>query len=236
MQSAHGVLTPFLHNEIGYLEKALRTIAVYVLILVLLRIVGKRQLAQLSTFDLVVMLLLANVVQNAVIGPDNSVVGAAFGAAVLLAVNTVVVRAAARHERLGRLLEGTPTTLARNGHWETSVIRRCGLRRADLDAAVRHQGGDDVTETSEVTLEPGGTLVVQLAEAEQSADKADIAALKASIATLERKLDDLAAGRPLKGPSSRRWRSTRHRGGRVRKAADAQAVGTRDVSSSTPVR
>lgn len=155
MRSAHDALTPFLHNEIPYLEKALRTIAVYALILVLLRIVGKRQLAQLSTFDLVVMLLLANVVQNAVIGPDNSVVGAAFGAAVLLAVNAVVVRAAARYEWLGRLLEGTPTTLARDGHWLTPVIRRSGLRVADLDAAVRHQGGDDVTETSEVTLEPG---------------------------------------------------------------------------------
>ncbi|KJY45993.1 MULTISPECIES: DUF421 domain-containing protein [unclassified Streptomyces] len=196
MQSAHGVFTSFLQSDIPYPEKALRTIAVYALILVLLRIVGKRQLAQLSTFDLVVMLLLANVVQNAVIGPDDSVLGAAFGAAVLLAVNTVVVRAAARYEWLGRLLEGTPTTLARDGHWLTPVIRRCGLRRADLDAAVRHQGGDDVTETTEVTLEPGGTLVVQLAEPEQSADKADIAALRAAIATLERKLDALASGTP----------------------------------------
>ncbi|MET9882969.1 YetF domain-containing protein [Streptomyces sp. NPDC006430] len=195
MESAHSVFTPLLHNEIQYLEKALRTVAVYVLILVLLRITGKRQLAQLNTFDLVVMLLLANVMQNAIIGPDNSVVGAAFGAAVLLAVNTVVVRAAARYEWLGRLLEGTPTTLARDGHWLTAVIERYGLRRADLDAAVRHQGGDDVTETTEVVLEPGGALVVQLAEPEQSADKSDITALKASIATLERKIDSLASGK-----------------------------------------
>lgn len=76
------------------------------------------------------------------------------------------------------------------------MIRRSGLRVADLDAAVRHQGGDDVTETSEVTLEPGGTLVVQLAEPEQSADKADIAALKATLATLERKIDALESGTP----------------------------------------
>ncbi|MFF4105320.1 DUF421 domain-containing protein [Streptomyces sp. NPDC001903] len=191
MHAAHDALTPFLHGDIPYLEKALRTIGVYVLILVLLRIVGKRQLAQLSTFDLVVMLLLANVVQNAVIGPDDSVLGAAFGAAVLLAANNVVVRAAARYEWLGRLLEGTPTTLARDGHWLTAVIRRNGLRRADLDAAVRHQGGDDVTETKEVTLEPGGALVVQLAEPEQSADKSDIAALKAALAILEEKVDAL---------------------------------------------
>ncbi len=193
VQAAQDALTPFLHSEIPYPEKALRTIGVYVLILLLLRIVGKRQLAQLSTFDLVVMLLLANVVQNAVIGPDNSVLGAAFGAAVLLAVNNVVVRAAARYEWLGRLLEGTPTTLARDGHWLTPVIRRNGLRRADLDAAVRHQGGDDVTETTEVTLEPGGALVVQLAEPEQSADKADIAALKAALAALDEKVDALRA-------------------------------------------
>lgn len=192
MHSAHDALTPFLHGDVPYLEKALRTIGVYVLILALLRIVGKRQLAQLSTFDLVVMLLLANVVQNAVIGPDNSVVGAAFGAAVLLGVNSVVVRTAARYEWLGRLLEGSPTTLARDGHWLTRVIRRNGLRRADLDAAVRHQGGDDVTETTEVTLEPGGALVVQLAEANQSADKSDIAALKAALTTLTHKVDALS--------------------------------------------
>ncbi|MFD5509319.1 DUF421 domain-containing protein [Streptomyces sp. NPDC127051] len=191
MHSANDALTPFLHGDVPYLEKALRTIGVYVLILVLLRIVGKRQLAQLSTFDLVVMLLLANVVQNAVIGPDNSVLGAAFGAAVLLAVNSVVVRTAARYEWLGRLLEGSSTTLARDGHWLTRVIRRNGLRRADLDAAVRHQGGDDVTETTEVTLEPGGALVVQLAEANQSADKSDIAALKAALTTLTHKVDAL---------------------------------------------
>ncbi|KOU25155.1 hypothetical protein ADK52_12835 [Streptomyces sp. WM6372] len=192
MHSVHDALTPFLHGDVPYLEKALRTIGVYVLILALLRIVGKRQLAQLSTFDLVVMLLLANVVQNAVIGPDNSVVGAAFGAAVLLGVNSVVVRTAARYEWLGRLLEGSPTTLARDGHWLTRVIRRNGLRRADLDAAVRHQGGDDVTETTEVTLEPGGALVVQLAEANQSADKSDIAALKAALTTLTHKVDALS--------------------------------------------
>ncbi|KPI01144.1 protein of unknown function DUF421 [Actinobacteria bacterium OV450] len=196
MRSAHDALTPLLHSDVPYLEKALRTIAVYVLILVLLRIVGKRQLAQLSTFDLVVMLLLANVVQNAVIGPDNSVAGAAFGAAVLLAVNALMDRLAARYEWLGRLLEGTPTTLARDGHWLTPVIRRNGLRVADLEAAVRHQGGDDVTETTEVTLEPSGTLVVQLAEPQQSADKADIAALQATLATLTRRLDALTAKLP----------------------------------------
>ncbi|MFK0217144.1 DUF421 domain-containing protein [Streptomyces vinaceus] len=207
VHAAHDALTPFLHGDIPYLEKALRTIGVYVLILLLLRIVGKRQLAQLSSFDLVVMLLLANVVQNAVIGPDNSVLGAAFGAAVLLGVNTLVVRAAARHEWLGRLLEGTPTTLARDGHWLTGVIRRNGLRRADLDAAVRHQGGDDVTETTEVTLEPGGALVVQLAEPNQSADKADIAALKAALSTLTEKVDALHHHRsaPLRAPRATRW-------------------------------
>ncbi|MFE2145461.1 DUF421 domain-containing protein [Streptomyces sp. NPDC059456] len=196
MRSAHDALTPFLHSDIPYPEKALRTIAVYVLILVLLRLTGKRQLAQLSTFDLVVMLLLANVVQNAVIGPDDSVVGAAFGAAVLLAANALMDRLAARYEWLGRLLEGTPTTLARDGHWLTAVVRRNGLRVADLDAAVRHQGGDDVTETTEVTLEPSGTLVVQLAEPEQSADKQDIAALRATLTTLTRKLDALTARIP----------------------------------------
>ncbi|MFC7303735.1 DUF421 domain-containing protein [Streptomyces monticola] len=173
---------------ISYGEKAVRTVLVYLVVLVLLRLAGKRDMAQLNTFDLVVMLLLSNVVQNAIIGPDNSVTGAAFGAAVLIAVNAVLVRWMTVSERVGRLLEGTPVTLARDGAWLPAVIRRAGLRRADLDVAVRRQGGDDVAEAAEVSLEPGGTLLVTLRDGDQAADKNDVAALRAEIAALRREL------------------------------------------------
>ncbi|MBC9713973.1 DUF421 domain-containing protein [Streptomyces sp. TRM66268-LWL] len=175
---------------ISYGEKTVRTIAVYLIVLVLLRFFGKRDLAQLNTFDLVVMLLLSNVVQNAVIGPDNSMSGAALGAAVLLAVNAVVARSALLSDRLGRLLEGRPVELARDGRWLRREVRRYGLRTTDLDVAVRRQGGDDVTETTSVSLEPGGALVVTLRDGDQAADKNDIAALRAEIAALRRRLEE----------------------------------------------
>ncbi|WP_254706741.1 DUF421 domain-containing protein [Streptomyces lunaelactis] len=173
---------------ISYGEKAMRTVLVYLVVLVLLRWGGKRELAQLNTFDLVVMLLLANVVQNAIIGPDNSVAGAAFGAAVLLAVNALLVRAASLSSRLGRLLEGSPVVLARDGQWLPSEVRRSGLSRADLDVAVKRQGGDDVSETTTVSLEPSGSLLVSLRDGDQAADKNDVAALRAEIAALRQQL------------------------------------------------
>jgi len=92
----HRVWHDMFSSGIPYAEKAIRTVLVYLALLVLLRLVGKRGLAQLNTFDLVVMMLLSNVVQNAVIGNDNSLVGGLFGAAVLLFTDAVLVRQAAR--------------------------------------------------------------------------------------------------------------------------------------------
>ncbi|WP_237535461.1 YetF domain-containing protein [Streptomyces sp. SID3343] len=178
------------HAGIPFAEKVLRTVLVYALILILLRLAGKRELAQVNTFDLVVMLLLSNVVQNAVIGPDDSVTGAAVGAAVLIAVNAALIRVTSRFGRLERLLEGTGTVLARDGRWLTRAIKRVGLRPADLNVAVRRQGGDDVAETSTVSLEPGGSLLVRLREQDQTADKADIARLNAALADLRRLIEE----------------------------------------------
>src|SRR5919108_695315 len=91
--------------EVPLLEKLLRPILVYLVLVVLLRIFGKRELAQLNPFDLVVLLSLSNTVQNAIIGDDNSVTGGLIGAVALLAVNYVVVRFLFRHRRLGQIFE-----------------------------------------------------------------------------------------------------------------------------------
>ena len=107
-----------MHLQISLPDKIVRTVAVYLLLAVILRLVGKRDLAQLNAFDLVVMLLLSNVVQNAVIGPDNSLLGGAIGAVVLIAVNAAVVRLVRRSDRLARVMEGTATVLARDGRWD----------------------------------------------------------------------------------------------------------------------
>ncbi|WP_018657069.1 DUF421 domain-containing protein [Actinomadura flavalba] len=175
-------------SGVSYGDKAVRTILVYVALVVLLRFVGKRDLAQLNNLDLVVMLLLSNVVQNAIIGPDNSVTGALFGAAVLLATNTVLDRATLRWHRIGRLLEGGTTVLARDGAYLPPALSRLGLRREDLDAEVQRAGGDAVTETSVITLEPGGTVLVRLNDRDQPADKADIDELRRALTRLERAL------------------------------------------------
>src|SRR5512140_3697639 len=92
-------------------EKILRTIIVYAFLIVGLRLAGKRELAQLNPFDLVVLLTISNTVQNAIIGDDNSITGGLIGAATLLIVNHAVVRYLYGHERLDRFVEGDPDVL-----------------------------------------------------------------------------------------------------------------------------
>src|SRR5437588_2759887 len=95
-------------------EKVLRPIVVYVFLIVALRLAGKRELAQLNPFDLVVLLTLSNTVQNAIIGNDNSVTGGIIGAVTLLTINYFLVRFVSRHESLERLVEGDPDVLIEN--------------------------------------------------------------------------------------------------------------------------
>jgi uncharacterized membrane protein YcaP (DUF421 family) len=176
-----------MHLDVSVWEKIVRTVAVYAVLAVLVRLAGKRDLAQLNAFDLVVVLLLSNVVQNAVIGPDNSLLGGAIGAVVLIAVNAVVVRAARTNDEVAKLLEGTATTLARGGVWDDAALRREGLRKADAEAALRRQNANDVGDTRQVTIEPGGTIIATLREDLQSATRADIARLEAKLDELLRR-------------------------------------------------
>src|SRR5512137_2482808 len=96
-------------------EKVARPVIVYFFLVVGLRLAGKREMAQLNPFDLVVLLLLSNTVQNSIIGNDNSVTGGLVGAATLLVLNWVVVRILFRHEKLERLVEGEETLLVDGG-------------------------------------------------------------------------------------------------------------------------
>src|SRR5215470_18763417 len=97
------------------LEKMIRPVAVYIFMVIVLRIFGKRELAQLNPFDLVVLLSLSNTVQNAIIGNDNSLTGGLVGALALLGMNYLVVRFLFRHRRLDQIFEGKPTILIENG-------------------------------------------------------------------------------------------------------------------------
>jgi len=107
-----------------WVEKILRPILVYVFLVVGLRIAGKRELAQLNPFDLVVLLTLSNAVQNAIIGDDNTVTGGMIGATTLLAVNYVVVRFMYGHEQLEQLVEGSADMLITAGKIQTENCRR----------------------------------------------------------------------------------------------------------------
>ena len=167
-------------------EKAVRTALVYFGIVVLLRLGGKRDLAQLNSFDLVVLLLLSNVVQNAIIGEDNSLIGGLLGAAFLVILNAVVVRLARLSDRATMVFEGDPTVLVRNGEIDDRAVRRLGLRRGDVINALRRQGANAISEVESAELEPGGAIVVTLNEADENATRADVR-------RLEEKLDRLLA-------------------------------------------
>lgn len=160
--------------QIPLLEKVIRTVGVYAGLAVLLRVGGKRELAQLNSFDLVVVLLLSNIVQNAVIGNDQSLAGGLLGAVVLVAVNSATVRLVNRYPALNRIFEGTPTLLIAKGQLLRDKIRGVGLREADIAVALRRQGAADVHEVEEATLAPGGSIVVTLKDEAQDITRADL--------------------------------------------------------------
>ena len=144
--------------DLPLLEKMLRPVIVYVFLVVSLRLAGKRELAQLNPFDLVVLLTLSNTVQNAIIGNDNSVTGGLVGAATLLALNYVVVRFLYRHETLDRLVEGDADVLIEDGRIREDRLEQELITRAELESAARKQGFSVLDEVDRAILEPGGTI------------------------------------------------------------------------------
>lgn len=180
---------------ISYGEKTMRTILVYATIVILLRLAGKRELAQLNTLDLAVVMLLSNVVQNAVIGNDNSLIGGIYGASVLVAVNALFVRLqaylSARTPRLERVLEGTPSVLIRDGELQIETLRRLALRPTDVVASSRRQGAEHVSDVREMVIAPGGGMLIELKESEEGADRGDVELIRADLARIQERLDML---------------------------------------------
>jgi len=138
-------------------EKLIRTIIVYGFLLIGLRLAGKRELSQINPFDLVVLLLLSNTVQNAIIGNDNSLLGGLVGAAALIALNEIVVRALYHYGKLDKI-EGRPDTLIRGGRIVRSHLERELITVAELEAAARRQGISSLAHVKECRLETGGAL------------------------------------------------------------------------------
>ena len=142
------------------IEKVVRPLIVYASLLFLLRLFGKRELAQLNPYDLVVLLMISNTVQNAIIGNDNSVTGGLVGAATLLLFNLFVVRFLYRHERIDRLIEGNETVLVENGQIVKAALDRELITPYQLEEAAHKQGFQSLSEVEKCILEPGGTLAM----------------------------------------------------------------------------
>lgn len=160
----HTLVHDMFFVPIPLLEKIVRPILVYLFLVLLLRIFGKRELAQLNPFDLVVLLSLSNTVQNAIIGDDNSLSGGLVGAFTLLLVNYCVVRFMFRHRRLDQILEGDPTMLVRNGRICEDQLAKELITTSELQTIVRRQGFDGLHEVEECVLEPGGAFAIKRKE------------------------------------------------------------------------
>jgi len=155
------ILDHMFQMPLPLLEKLTRPVIVYIVLVLLLRIFGKRELAQLNPFDLVVLLSLSNTVQNAIIGEDNSVTGGVVGAIGLLAINWVVVRMLFRSPKLTRLLEGRSITLIKNGQVDTKALERESLTREELIEVIHRQGFEHIHEVRKCDLEPNGTFYIE---------------------------------------------------------------------------
>src|SRR2546422_1987131 len=142
-----------LHVGVPVLEKVLRPVLVYAFLVVGLRLAGKRELAQLNPFDLVVLLTLSNAVQNAIIGDDNSVTGGVIGATTLLLVNYLVVRFLYSHDRLEQIVEGAPEVLVKDGEIQTGNCQRELITASELAAAAHRQGLSSLDEVETAILE-----------------------------------------------------------------------------------
>jgi uncharacterized membrane protein YcaP (DUF421 family) len=182
---------------IPLLEKAIRTLVVYVAVLLGLKLAGKRELSQLNPFDLVVLLLLSNTVQNAIIGNDNSIIGGLFGAAVLLLTNHFLVRYLFKSGRLDAV-EGSPDVLVSAGKIMHDRLDEEMITVTELEAAARRQGIRSIADIEECRLETGGalTFVPRLPTPEDTQHNEVIARLEA----IERGIELLMRGPGARSP------------------------------------
>lgn len=142
------------------LEIALRAGIIYVFVLVGLRLTGKREVGQMTPFDLVLLLLIANAVQNAMTGPDTSVTGGLVAAGMLLALNAVVTHLVWRHKKIRRWAEGTPTLLIHAGKMLNQNLTKEKLSVEDLEQALREHGIASFAEVGQAVLEVDGSISV----------------------------------------------------------------------------
>lgn len=149
--------------EVQILEKIVRPLIVYFFLLIAFRLAGKRELGQMTPFDLIVLLTISNVLQNAMIGPDNSLSGGLIGGLTLFCANGLIGRLTLHFPSIGRLLEGKPTPLIEDGKVLTRNLRREVMTRAELERSIRKHELDPDTDLpliKRALLEQDGTVTI----------------------------------------------------------------------------
>ena len=141
-------------------EFILRAVVVYAVVLGMVRLSGKRALGQITPFDVLLIVLLGNAVQNALLGQDTSLAGGLLLAATLITLNYTVGWVTTRSRRMERLIEGEPVLVARDGKLLDSVLRRELITQADFDAAMRQQGCGGIEEVALALLEINGHITI----------------------------------------------------------------------------
>jgi uncharacterized membrane protein YcaP (DUF421 family) len=158
---AHTLSHDMFSLQLPLAEKIVRPVIVYLFLVVFLRIFGKRELAQLNPFDLVVLLSLSNTVQNAMIGDDNSVSGGLVGAFSLLAINWVLALLLYRAPKATKLLAGKAATLIQGGVVDVDELKKQSLTHEDLVSVLNKNGFGDPSDVQTCVLEPNGTFFVE---------------------------------------------------------------------------
>ena len=139
---------------------ALRTVVIYVMLVIGFRLFGKREVGQFTIFDLVLVLLVANAVQPAMTGPDNSLVGGSIIIVVLLALNWAVGLLRLRFPIFRKLVQSHPTVIAQDGQWLPEALRREGVDQEEAEMALREHGLSDMSEVQMAVLELDGTISI----------------------------------------------------------------------------
>lgn len=155
-------LTMFI-PDIQILEKIVRPLIVYIFLLLAFRLVGKRELGQMTPFDLIILLTISNVLQNAMIGPDNSLSGGLIGGLTLFLANGLVGRLNILFPKFAGLLEGKPTLLIEDGRILAKNLRREVMTRTELERAIRKHELDPETDLpliKRALLEQDGTVTI----------------------------------------------------------------------------
>lgn len=158
------------HEKVTWLEKVARPVAVYFFLLIIFRVLGNRELAQLNPMDLILLLLLSNTVQNAIIGDDTSLSGGLVGAMALLGINYAMVYLKFKSERFEKFIEGVERTLVRDGKIDEKVLRQELLTKSDLDTLAHEKDFESADDIKKCVIDPNGTFFVEGSDDIKDAD------------------------------------------------------------------